>query len=93
MEVYSNSAAIIRTRKGNTVGCHLLVTKNYQKSNNQEFSYTNAYIGDSFDICETVGGNIVATVYDHLLFARVKVENRIQIQNVTEIEILSFHEV
>jgi len=93
MEVYSNSAAIIRTRKGNTVGCHLLVTKNYQKSNNQEFSFTNVYVGDSFDICESVGGDIVVKVYDLLPHSQVRVKNRIWIQNVTEIEILSFHEV
>ena len=88
---YTNSVAIIRTRNGNTVGCHMVSTYNYQSLNKSQFVY-NEYFCKSFEIYENVGGEVKVKTFDKLNHANVEIINEITFNNVTEIEILSYHE-
>lgn len=88
---YKNSVAIIRTKNGNTVGCHMVSTYNYQALNKTQFVY-DEYKCKSFEIYENVGGEVKIRTYDELNHANVKVTNYITFNNVTGIDIFSCHE-
>lgn len=90
--IYSNSIAIIRTRKDSVVGSHLISTRAYEKANPHQFVY-NGYRCSKFDVAETVGGTIVLTLIDTLEFSKVTVTNTIYFENVTSIEIKTHHKV
>lgn len=87
---YKNSAAIIRTRTGNTVGCIMIATYNYQTSSNGYFPNPD-YICNEFGIMENVGGQIIVATLDKFTHANVECTNTITINDVTSIEILSKH--
>lgn len=89
---YKNSAAIIRTRNGNTVGCHMAFTHNFRKLNPNKFDYK-GYQCKEFEILETVGGKVVVTTFDNLKHAEVKIINEIRFSNVIEIEIITEHDL
>lgn len=88
---YTNSVAIIRTRKGNTVGCHMVSTYRYQALNKSQFVY-NEYFCDCFEIYENVGGQVKIKTFDKLRHANVEIVNEITFNNVTDIEVLSSHD-
>lgn len=50
-------------------------------------------MGESFEISENVGGMVIIIVKDHLSHAGVIFKNIIKIDNVTDIEIMSEHEM
>lgn len=87
---YKNSVAIIRTRNDNTVGCHMVSTYNYQSLNKTQFVY-NEYFCKSFEIYENGGGQVKIKTFDKLVHSNVEVVNEITFDNVTNIEILSYH--
>lgn len=91
--MYKNSAAIIRTRKNTVVGCHMVATRKYIQIMPSQFDFKNAYICDSFEILENVGGDVIIETNNHLKHAGIQFKNRIRIRNVTEIEIMTEHEV
>lgn len=91
--MYKNSVAIIRTRKDTVVGCHMVATRKYIQIMPSQFDYKNAYICDSFELLENVGGDVIIVAKDSLRHANVRFKNRIRIRNVEEIEILTEHEV
>lgn len=90
--IYKNSVALIRTRKGNVAGCHMVVTRRYIKLMPTSFCYKGCYICDNFEILENVGGDVVIISHDRLGYAGVDIKNRIRIQNVSDIEIMTEHE-
>ena len=89
---YKNSIAIIRTKKDSTVGCHAVFTANYKALNQNKFDY-NGYLCEQFEILETVGGKVVIKTIFRLPHSCVELKNEIQISNVTEIEILTEHDL
>ncbi len=89
--IFKNSVAIIRTRKGNTVGCHMVSTYNYRKLQPRKFVY-DEYVGASFEITESVGGTVVILVNDFLSCSGFSFTNTIRFENVTGIEIMSEHD-
>lgn len=89
---YINSVAIIRTRKENTVGCHMVVAKKYMQLMSSQFAYKDCYICNDFEILENAGGDIIIKTHDSLQYAGIEFENTIRIRNVTDIEIMSEHE-
>lgn len=91
--MYKNSVAIIRTRKDTVVGCHMVATKKYIQIMPSRFDYKNAYICDSFELLENVGGDVIIKAEDSLKNVGIKFINRIRIRNVEEIKILTEHEV
>lgn len=88
---FTNSVAIIRTRKGSTAGCHMISTYNYRKIMPTQFCY-NGYCGQYFEITENVGGQIIIFVYDKLPHSGIEYKNVIKINNVVAIELMSEHE-
>lgn len=91
--MYKNSVAIIRTRKDTIVGCHMIVTRKYIQLMPSQYDYKNAYVCDSFEILENVGGDVVIVAEDSLKHAGIRFKNLMRIRNVEEIEILTEHEV
>ena len=89
--LFKNSIAIIRTKKGNVVGCHMFSTYNYIKLKPKQFDYK-GYCGQSFEITESVGGTIVVLVKDKLQHSNIEFTNTVRIDNVTAIEIISEHD-
>lgn len=89
--LFKNSIAIIRTKKGNVVGCHMFSTYNYIKLKPKQFDYK-GYCGQSFEITESVGGTIVVLVKDKLPHSNIEFTNTVRIDNVTAIEIMSEHD-
>lgn len=89
---YKNSAAIIRTKSGNTVGCHMIFTHNYKKLNPEKFDYKGYYCKE-FEVLETVGGKVVIKAFDKLNFSETEIKIEINFSNVTEIEILTEHDL
>lgn len=90
--IYQSSAAIIRTRKDSMVGCHMIYTRRYMSANKHKFSYR-GYPCSEFHITETEGGNVIVTTFDVMQQSKVKITNQIRFENVTEIEVLTNHEV
>jgi hypothetical protein len=91
-KVYKDSYCIIRTRKENIVGCYSITTFNYQKIMHNQFA-TYSYICDKFEIMENVGGMIIAKTYQKMRYSNVEIVNTIRVNNVTDIEILTEHEL
>jgi len=89
--LFKNSIAIIRTKKGNVVDCHMFSTYNYIKLKPKQFDYK-GYCGQSFEITESVGGTIVVLVKDKLQHSNIEFTNTVRIDNVTAIEIISEHD-
>lgn len=89
---YRNSVAIIRTKKDSAVGCHIVFTSAYKTLNPNKFDYK-GYLCERFEILETVGGKVVIKTIFRLPHSCVKLKNEIQISNVTEIEILTEHDL
>lgn len=89
---YKNSVAIIRTRNGNTVGCHMVSTYRYRSFNKSQFVY-DEYFCESFEIYENVGGQVKVKTFDKLTHSDVEITNEITFDNVTSIEILSYHKL
>ena len=85
---YTDSVAIIRTRKGNTIGCHMISTYNYCKLMPNQFVY-NGYFCEAFEIYENVGGQVKIKTFDKLHHSGIELENVITMSNVTGIEIMS----
>ena len=90
---YKNSVAIVRTRKGNTVGCKMIATYRYAKLNKNQFVYDKGYMCKDFEIIETVGGQVIVKTTDKFEFSKANITNRIVFDNVTDIEILTHHDV
>ena len=90
--MYKDSYCIVRTREGSIVGCISVATFNYQKIMPSQFATYN-YICDRFEIMENVGGMIIIKTYQKMKHAKVEIVDTIGINNVTDIEILSEHEV
>ncbi len=89
---YTDSLMILRTRKGNTVSCHMVYTHNYRKMNPKRFDYK-GYSCNHFELLENVGGNVIVKCADRLEHANIDFENVIKFANVTEIEIMSEHDL
>lgn len=89
---YQNSVAIIRTRKDSTVGCHMIFTNRYAAANKNQFMYR-GYPCSEFHISETDGGDVIVTTFDVMPQSKVKITNQIRFENVTEIEMLTSHEM
>lgn len=90
---FKSSIAIVRTRKDSIIGCHSIVTRNYTKFKPKQFDYKNSYRCDEFDILETVGGNVVIKTRTRLKHSKVEVLNELTFENVTGIEMFTYHEV
>ncbi len=88
---YTNSVAIIRTRKGNTEGCHMVSTYAYQQLMPNQFVY-DGYFCKWFELSENVGGQVKIRTFDKLEHAGIVFENVITFDNVVEIELLSEHD-
>lgn len=86
---YYNSAAIIRTKKGNTVGVHLIVAEGYRKNGGISFSEKDSVECDYFEICEFVGGSLLIETHANTKVAKVEIKHKIEIKNAETIEILS----
>lgn len=89
--LFKNSVAIIRTKKGNTVGCHMISTYNYRKLQPNQFVY-DGYVGRSFEISGSVGGTVIILVHDFVSPSGFSFTNTIRFENVTEIELMSEHD-
>ena len=89
---YQNSVAIIRTRKDSVVGCHMIFTNRYVAANIHQFVYR-GYPCSEFHIAETEGGDVIVTIFDVMQQSKVKITNQIRFENVTEIEVLTSHEM
>lgn len=89
---FKNSVAIIRTRKDNVVGSHMISTYNYQKENPNQFVY-GEYRCERFELAETVGGRVIVKTEETFEHSKAKVTNEIIFENVTEIEILTTHKL
>lgn len=89
---YTNSVAFVRTRKESVVGCHVISTRNYQKLMPSRF-VCSGYTCREFEIFENVGGQVKIKTYDSLEHAGIEFENTITLSNVTNIEIMSEHDV
>lgn len=88
----TNSVAIIRIRKDSVVGCHMIYTNRYVATNKHQFVYR-GYPCAEFHIAETDGGDVIVTTVDMMPHSKVKITNQIRFENVTEIEVLTSHEV
>jgi len=90
--IFTNSVAIIRTKKGSVVGAHLIATHEYAKMNPNEFAYNGAFLASSFEIMKTIAGDVIVSLKEN--FPNIE-ENSIEIKhnaifhNVTSIEITS----
>lgn len=89
---YTNSVMIVRTRKENIVGCHMIATRSYQKLMPDRFLYS-GYICREFEVHENVGGQVKIKTYDRLEHAGIEFANIITFVNVTDIEIMSEHDI
>lgn len=89
---FKNSVAIIRTRKDNVVGCHMISTYGYQEENPNQFVY-DGYRCKQFELAETVGGCVIVKTEETFEHSKAKVTNEIIFENVTEIEILTTHKL
>lgn len=87
---YTDSVAIIRTRKGNTVGSYIISTFNYQMLMPSQFVY-DGYSCRAFEVYENVGGQVKIKTFDKLEHAGIDFQNVITFDNVTDIEIMSEH--
>lgn len=86
---YYNSAAIIRTKKGNTVNAHLIVSRGYRGNGGISFSEENSIECDYFEIYEFVGGSLLIETYAKTKVAEVEIKHKIEIKSAKTIEILS----
>lgn len=89
---FKNSVAIVRTRKDNVIGSHMISTYNYQKENPNQFVY-GEYRCERFELVETVGGRVIVKTEETLRHSKVKITNEIIFENVTEVEILTTHKL
>ena len=89
---FKNSVAIVRTRKDNVVGSHMISTYDYQKENPNQFVY-GEYRCEQFELVETVGGRVIVKTEETLRHSKVKITNEIIFENVTEVEILTTHKL
>ena len=90
---YKNSVAIVRTRTGHTVGCKMIATYRYAKLNKNQFVYDKVYLCKEFEIVETAGGQVIVKLTDKFEFSKANITNRIVFDNVTDIEILTHHDI
>lgn len=89
---YTDILMIVRTRKGNVVGSHMVYTHNYRKINPKKFAYSR-YSCNCFELMENISGDIVVKCTDRLEHADINFTNIIRFSNVTEIEIMSEHDL
>lgn len=90
--MYKNSLVIIRTKKDSIVSCHMVFTKQYQADNPNQFDYK-GYKCREFEISDTVGGKVVITTTDYLENAEVPIQNTLEFDNVTKIDMLTTHTI
>lgn len=90
--IFTDSVALVRTRKQNTVGVHMISTYRYQKLMPSQFVYS-GYVGESFEITENVGGMVIITITNKLPHSGITFKNVIRFDNVTDIEIMSEHDI
>ena len=89
---FKNSVAIVRTRKDNVVGAHMISTYGYEKENKNKFAY-DGYRCKQFELMETVGGCVIVKTEETLEHSNAKITNEIIFENVTEVEILTTHKL
>ena len=89
---FKNSVAIVRTRKDNVVGCHMISTYGYEKENPNQFVY-DEYRCKQFELVENVGGFVIVKTEETLEHSKAKITNEIIFENVTEVEILTTHKL
>lgn len=89
---FKNSVAIVRTKKDNVVGSHMISTYGYQEENPNQFAY-DGYRCKWFELAETVGGCVIVKTEETLRHSKVKITNKIIFENVTEVEILTTHKL
>ena len=89
---FQNSVAIVRTRKGNVVGCHMISTYGYEKENPNQFVY-DEYRCNRFEFVETVGGCVIVKTEETFEHSKAKITNEIIFENVTEVEIFTTHKL
>ena len=79
---------IIRTRKGSTVGLKTIVTHDFI-GKDHHYKFKDAYLCDSFEILENVGGSLIVKLYTKMKYSGVGIENTLKFEKgiVTEIEI------
>lgn len=89
---FKNSVAIVRTKKDNVVGSHMIFTYGYREENPNQFAY-DGYRCKQFELAETVGGRVIVKTEETLRHSKVKITNEIIFENVTEVEILTTHKL
>ena len=89
---FKNSVAIVRTRKDNVVGCHMVSTYGYEKEKQNQFVY-DEYRCRQFELLETVGGCVIIKTEEMFEHSKAKITNEIIFENVTEVEILTTHKL
>lgn len=90
--IFKNSVAIVRTRKDNVVGCHMISTYDYEQANPNQFVY-DGYRCEWFALMETVGGSVIIETEQVLEHSKAKLTNKIIFENVTGIEIFTSHKL
>lgn len=90
--IYKNSIAIIRTKKGNAIGCYSIFTGKYCKLQPHKFDYS-GYKCDEFEILETVGGKIVVNTIKKTEISGIEIKNQLVFSNVESIKMLTEHEI
>lgn len=70
----------------------MVFTHNYRGLKPNAFDYK-GYACQEFEILETVGGDVVIKAYDKLNYSQAEIKSEIIVQNATEIEILTQHDV
>lgn len=89
---FTNSVAIVRTKKDNVVGSHMISTYEYQKENPNQFTY-GEYRCNRFSLAETIGGRVIVKTEETFKQSKAKITNEIIFDNVTEVEILTTHKL
>ena len=89
---FKSSVAIVRTRKDNVVGAHMISTYGYEKENQNKFAY-DEYRCKQFELVENVGGCVIVKTEETLEHSKAKITNEIIFENVTEVEILTTHKL
>lgn len=91
--IFKNSLIIIRTNKNMVCGSHAIYTKKYEDMNPDKFNYDVMICCDSFELCETINGDVIVTCKRHLHHSKTIINHRISLKNVTEIEIFTDYDI
>lgn len=80
MNSFKDSALFVRVRKGNTIDCLFVTTNNFIKKSKNYYSLNNAYVCNSFEITENVGGDVFIKTHTRMQHSKVAYTNEIKIE-------------